>query len=429
MDQFENVLIIGSGVAGMEASLMLSKAGKKVTLVEKLSLIGGKTIKNEETYPNMDCSTCLVAPIQQEILQDDNINVLTSSLIEDVKGEAGNFTVTINKKAGYVDLVACLGCGMCYPVCPVELINEWEENLTNKKAIYVPCAGALPNVPVINADKCLQLNGTESCNKCVEACMFGAINMTEKDEKLEVNVGAILVASGYDLLDVSKIENLGYGKFSGVYFAMEFERLFAANGPTEGKLVMRDGKKVPSSVAIIHCVGRSKTQYCSNICCMSSSKHAHYLHHKLPKAKIYNIYSDICLPDKTYQKFNEEVKAESSNFIYQANRDKMEISEENGKLKVMYQNNNDKEASIEVDMVILANAIKPAEGAHALNKILGIDRDKYGFVETQTFKIGSVETSKPGVFVAGCAEGPKDIQNSVIQSEAAVAQIMSLLNS
>ncbi len=428
MDQSDNVLIIGSGVAGMEASLMLSKAGKKVTLVEKLSLIGGKTIKNEETYPNMDCSTCLVAPIQQEILQDGNINVLTSSLVEEVKGDAGNFTVTINKKAGYVDLVACLGCGMCYPVCPVELINEWEENLTNKKAIYVPCAGALPNVPVINAEKCLQLNGTESCNKCVEACMFGAINMAVKDEQMQIDVSAILVATGYDMLDVSTINNLGYGKYPGVYTAMEFERLFAANGPTEGELVMRDGEKVPSSVAIVHCVGRSQTSYCSNVCCMASSKHAHFLHHKLPEAKIYNIYSDICLPDKTYQKFHEDIKAHSSKFIYQADRDKMKISEENGKLRVKYLDNNNKEAFIQVDMVILANALVPALGSEDLGKALGLNHDKFGFIEAQPFRIGSVATSKSGIFVAGCAEGPKDIQNSVIQSEAAVAQIMSLLN-
>jgi len=428
MDLSDNVLIIGSGVAGMEASLMLSKAGKKVTLVEKLSLIGGKTIKNEETYPNMDCSTCLVAPIQQEILQDGNINVLTSSVVEAITGDAGNFKVTISKKAGYVDLIACLGCGMCYPVCPVELINEWEENLTNKKAIYVPCAGALPNVPVINAEKCLQLNGTEICNKCVEACMFGAINMGEKDEQIDLNVGAILVATGYDMLDVSSITDLGYGKYQGVYTAMEFERLFAANGPTEGKLVMRDGEKIPSSIAIIHCVGRSQTHYCSNVCCMASSKHAHFLHHKLPDAKIYNIYSDVCLPDKTYQKFHEDVKAHSSKFIYQADRDKMKINEENEQLKVEYLDNNNKDSFIQVDMVILANALKSAEGSDDLKNVLGIDHDKFGFVEAQPFRIGSVATSKSGIFVAGCAEGPKDIQNSIIQSEAAVAQIMSFLN-
>ncbi|RLC54190.1 MAG: CoB--CoM heterodisulfide reductase iron-sulfur subunit A family protein [Candidatus Cloacimonadota bacterium] len=430
MEHSENVLIIGSGVAGMEASLMLSKAGKKVTLVEKLSLIGGKTIKNEETYPNMDCSTCLVAPIQQEILQDGNITVLTSSQVTAVSGDAGDFSVKINKKAGYVDLVACLGCGMCYPVCPVEQINEWEENLINMKAIYVPCAGALPNVPVIDADKCLHLNGTDKeCNKCVEACMFGAINLVGEDEQLDIDVGAILIATGYDMMDISILTDLGYGKYPGVYTAMEFERLFAANGPTEGNLVMRDGKTVPSSVAIIHCVGRSESHYCSSVCCMASSKHAHFLRHKLKDAKIYNIYSDICLPDKTYQKFYEDVKAHSSQFIYQSDRDKMKITEKNGKLKIEYLDSKEKSAFLDVDMVILANALKPAIGSDELGKVLGINHDKFGFVEAQPFNIGTVVTSKSGVFVAGCAEGPKDIQSSIIQSEAAVAEIMSLLNS
>jgi len=209
---------------------------------------------------------------------------------------------------------------------------------------------------------------------------------------------------------------------------MEFERLFAANGPTEGELVMRDGKKVPSSIAIIHCVGRTQTQYCSNVCCMASSKHAHFLHHKLPEAKIYNFYSDICLPDKTYQKFQEEVKEHSSQFIYQADRDKMQIKEEKDKLIIEYLDKKEQKASIQVDMVILANALKPAMGSDALGKLLEIEHDKFGFVEAQPFRIGSVATSRSGVFVAGCAEGPKDIQNSVIQSEAAVAQIMSLLN-
>jgi heterodisulfide reductase subunit A len=420
-------MVIGSGVAGMEACLMLSKAGQKVFLVEKLPIIGGKTIKNEETYPNLDCSTCLVAPIQQEILQDPNIEVMTLSQVEKVSGKAGSFKVKVNKKARYVDLVACLGCGMCYPVCPVSLKNEWEENLMDKKAVYVPCSGSLPNVPVIDPAYCLQLNGKEACNKCVEACMFGAINFQDKDEILELEIGAIIVATGYDLQDMTAIKNLGYGDHPGVYTALEFERLFASNGPTEGELTLRDSGKVPGSVAIIHCAGRSQVGYCSSICCMYSSKHAHFIKHKLPDAKVYNFYNDICVPDKTYQKFYEKVKTESSEFILQANRDEMKISGNGDKVKIDYRDRKSEAACLEVDMVILANALRPATGMEELVKALGVETDQFGFIKAQTFRIGSVATSIPGIYVAGCAEGPKDIQNSVLQSEAAVAQVLSVL--
>ncbi len=426
MNTFENVLIIGSGVAGMEASLMLSKAGKKVYLVEKLSLIGGKTIKNEETFPNMDCSTCLVAPIQQEILQDQKIDVMTVSTVQKVSGKAGNFKVTINKKARYVNIAACLGCGMCYPVCPVEQSNEWEENLINKKAIYVPCSGSLPNVPVIDADKCLRLNGSEECNLCVEACMFGAIDFTEKNETIEIEVGGIIVATGFDMLDVSEIENLGYKKYPGVYTAMEFERLFAANGPTEGKLTLRETEKIPESIAIIHCVGRKEVGYCSSICCMYSSKHAQFLKHKLPEAKIYNLYSDICVSDKTYQKFQKNVAKHSSKFIYRDDKSELEITQNDNKLKVSYQNNKGIQDAVTVDMVILANATVPSNDIELLTDVLQIEKDKFGFIDTQSFRIGSVVTSKPGIFVAGCAEGAKDLQSSVLQAEAAVSQILSM---
>jgi len=422
-----NVLIIGSGVAGMEACLMLSKAGKKVYLVEKLPIIGGKTIKNEETFPNLDCSTCLVAPIQQEILQDDNIEVLTLSRIEKVSGNSGNFQVSINKKARYVDLVDCLGCGMCYPVCPVELKNEWEENLMDKKAIYVPCSGSLPNVPTIDPEHCLHLTGKETCSKCVEACMFGAIDLKAKDELIEIEAAAIIVATGYDLMDIGSIDTLSYGKHPGIYTSLEFERLFASNGPTEGNLTLRGTDKAPESVAIIHCAGRSQAGYCSSVCCMYSSKHAHFVKHKLPEAKVYNFYNDICLPDKTYQKFHEKIKAESSQFILQSNRDKMVITEKDKKLLISYNNKLKKDDSLEVDMVILANAIKPSEDIAELSSVLGIQRDQFGFVASQAFRIGSVATSKAGIYVAGCAEGPKDLQSSVIQSEAAVAQILSIM--
>lgn len=427
MNNSDKILVIGSGVAGMDASLMLSKAGKQVILVEKLALTGGKTIKNEETYPNLDCSTCLVAPIQQEILQDSNIDLMTLSTVEKVEGYAGDFTVTINKTARYINMEACLGCNMCFDPCPVVVKNEWEENLIDRKAVYTPCSGALPNVPRVEAEHCLKLNGKDpDCNKCVEACMFAAFDFNQNDEKIELNVSGIIVATGYDLVDVSTIEDLGYGKFKGVYTALEFERLFASNGPTEGALTLRESEKTPESVAIIHCVGRDDAGYCSSVCCMSSSKHAHFIKHKLHDSKVYNIYSDLCLPDKMYQKFNDKVKNESSEFIYQSDRNKMKIDEEGDKLKVNYLNGKGEESSLSVDMVILAGAIIPSKSTEELVKALDIETDEHGFISVEPYKIGSVETSRHGIFVAGCAEGPKDIQGSVLQSEAAVAGVLSI---
>ena len=181
-----DILIIGAGVAGIEASLLLANTGKKVYLVEKASLIGGNVIKYEEVFANMECSTCMIAPKQQEVLQSEDIELLTLSTVEKVQGEIGDFTVTINKKARYVSLVDCIGCGMCYEPCPVSLKNEFEQSLSEKKAIYVPCPGSLPNVPAIDPEHCLQLNGKKTCNACVEACAFGAINLSDKDEKIEI---------------------------------------------------------------------------------------------------------------------------------------------------------------------------------------------------------------------------------------------------
>ncbi|MBU4486215.1 MAG: FAD-dependent oxidoreductase [Candidatus Delongbacteria bacterium] len=425
MSSNENILVIGSGVAGMEACIMLSKAGKKVYLVEKLPIIGGKTIKNEETFPNLDCSTCLVAPIQQAILQDKNIEVFTYSKVEKVSGQRGNFSVTIRKKARFVSLELCLGCGMCYEPCPVSLPNEWEENLMEKKAVYVPCSGSLPNVPVIDAEKCLHLNGTDrSCNICVDSCMFAAIDLDDKDQIIEIIASEIIVAAGFDLYDVSQIDRFGYGKYQGVYTSMEFERLFASNGPTEGKIITRNGK-IPESVAIIQCAGREESGYCSAICCMSSSKHAHLIKDKLHSVKIYNLYSDSCLTDKNYQKFHQSVRSNDSEYIFQSDMKSVKVTEEEGKLKISYLYGKN-EDSVIVDMVILANSLKPSNGIGELTEILGIDVDKFGFISVEPYEIGSVETTKAGIFVAGCAEGPKDIQSSILQAEAAVAGVLAI---
>jgi heterodisulfide reductase subunit A2 len=419
-EQKKDVLVIGAGIAGIEASLLLSKADRKVHLVEKTSYTGGATIKFEEVFSNMECSTCMVAPRQQELLQDNNINLITLGNVEDVKGSVGDFTVKIHKKARYVDMVNCIGCNACFEPCPVSLKNEFEEGLSERKAIYVPCAGALPNVPMIDTDNCLRFKG-KKCTACQEACMFEAIDYNQKDEKIEIKVGAIVVASGYSLIDTKPLSKFSYGKIDNVYTSMEFERLYASNGPTEGNIVLRDGKN-PKSVAIIHCVGRDEKGYCSSVCCMYSLKFNHYLKSKIPDIKISEFYTDLCIPGKSHQKFYEKMKETKVNMV---RFNEIEIAKQ-GKDTVVKYSSKGKKNTLPVDMVILAPAIEPKNDAPELAKTLGISKDDYGFFKEENPYVSSVISSKPGIFIVGCAQGAKNIQDSVSQASAAVGKVLSL---
>ena len=419
--QNTDVLVIGAGIAGIEASLMLSKADRKVHLVEKTSYTGGTTIKFEEVFSNMECSTCMVAPRQQELLQDKNINLLTLANVEEVKGSFGAFTVKIHKKARYVNMDNCIGCNACFDPCPVSLKNEFEEGLNERKAIYVPCAGALPNVPMIDTDHCLRFKG-KKCTACQEACMFEAIDYNQKDEKFELKVGAIIVATGFSLFDTKKLPRYSYGKIYDVYTSLEFERLYASNGPTEGNIVLKNGK-TPKNVAIIHCVGRDEKGYCSSVCCMYSLKFNHYLKSKIPEIKISEFYTDLSIPGKSHQKFYEKMKETNVDMIRAG---QIEVVKQGKEIEVKYNNGTGKKNSLTGDMVILAPAIEPKSDASQLAKTLGISTDEYGFFQEGDPYGSSVISSKPGIFIVGCAQGAKNIQDSVSQANAAVGKILSL---
>ena len=251
--------------------------------------------------------------------------------------------------------------------------------------------------------------------------MFEAIDYTEKDENLVIEAGTILVATGFDLFDVQKLPQYGYGKFPNVYTAMEFERLYAQNGPTEGELILRNNKD-PKTIGIIHCVGRKEQGYCSAVCCMYSTKFAHFLKHKVPEAKVFEFYTDLCIPGKSHQKFYDATREKGVDFIPCA---AVKVDGQKDSPQITYTDGNGKESRVSTDMVILSPAMTPGKDTEHLSQILGIDLDQHGFFATQNEQLSPVTTEKEGIFIIGCAEGPKDIPDSIAQAEASVGITLS----
>jgi heterodisulfide reductase subunit A len=435
-----DVLVVGAGIAGISAALTLSQKSRKVYLVEKSPCIGGKVARYEEIFPSLECASCILGPKLDEVLYNENIELFTCSEVQEVLGSYGNFTVKVNQKAKYVHSKACLGCGACFEVCPVTVKNEFNEDLDERKAIYIPYAGALPNVAVIDRENCIRFstkggsadrygNKATECDACRKACPFQAIDYKETDQIRELKVGAIVVATGFDVFDPRMAPQYGYGKSDNVCTALEFERILSSTGPTGGQILLKNGE-VPKSVALIHCVG-SKTkgynEYCSGICCMCSLKLAHLIKKKLPDAKVLEFYSDLCLPGKGYQKFFNGLCEEGIDFVRTKTSGSTEVIEEGGQLLVQYEDISEIKKKTSFDMVVLVSAIEPARGSDHVAKTFDIAQGDDGFFLEQDEKLAPVSTSTEGIFIAGCAQGPKDIQGSVAQGQAAAGEILSRL--
>jgi heterodisulfide reductase subunit A len=424
-----DVLVIGAGPAGMEAALLLAKADRKVYLVERNSFIGGRVARYEDVFPKMECASCMLEPNMDEVLHNENIELLNYSGIQEVLGFLGNFVVKISKKARFVDKDKCIGCGACYGPCPVKVKNEFDYNLSDRKAIYIPYEGALPNVPVIDKTSCLRFSG-QDCNICKEACLFDAINYDDKDETLEKNVGGIIVATGFELFDPSVLPKFGYGKIPEVYTSLEFERILSQTGPTGGKLLMKNSKE-PESIAIIHCVGsrdENYKEYCSSVCCLYALKFTHMIKKHLPTAKVYEIYADWCLPGKDSQAFLDSLKNWGNiQFIRTSLPMNIESKQSVDRIDLSCADVSGKKREISADMVILCPAMIPAKDTSKLAEIFSITLSKDGFFAEGHTKLAPVSTNIEGIFIAGCSQGPKDIQNSVAQGAAAAGQFLSSL--
>ena len=431
VDIKQSALVIGGGIAGMQAALEIADAGRKVYLVEREPSIGGHMAKFDKTFPTLDCAACIMTPKMVAVGQHENIELFTYSEVIDVDGYVGNFKVKIKKKPRYVDMEKCTGCGLCMEKCPTKVISEFDEGLSERKAIYTPFPQAVPNVPVIDASRCRFLTKGK-CRVCEKFCEAKAIDFNQKEEIVEVEVGTIIVATGFKLFDPTVVKRFGYGKYDEVYTSLQFERLNNASGPTGGKILMKNGK-TPEAVAIIHCVGsrdKNYNKYCSRVCCMYSLKYAHLIREKTG-AQVYNFYIDIRAFGKNYEEFYNRVQSEGTIFI-RGNvakiTDKAENQEEEGKLIVIAEDTLTKERiRVPVDMVVLSVGLQPADGADQIARMLGISQDLDGWFNELHPKLAPVQTATDGVFIAGCCQGPKDIPDTVAQANGAASEALALM--
>lgn len=432
VDVEPRVLIVGGGVAGVQAALDIAEAGKKVVLVERKQSIGGRMAQLDKTFPTLDCSACILTPKMVQVAQHPNIDLLTYSEVESVKGYVGNFDVTVRRKATYVDSHLCTGCGVCLEKCPKKVDSEFDEGLGKRRAIYRDFPQAVPGEPVIDAANCTYFQNGK-CKICEKFCEVGAIRWEDEDELVELKVGAIIVATGYDLLEPGAVQPLGYDRFPDVITGMEFERLNNATGPTGGKIVCKDGRE-PVSVAILHCVGsrdRSYREYCSRVCCMYALKFAHLIKEKTA-AQVYDFYIDMRCFGKGYEEFYHRLLEEGVKFVrgkVAYVTDQPMLPEEEGKLIVSAEATTlGTNLRVPVDMVILSTAMTAQKDAEAVARLFGMGRSPDGFFLEKHPKLEPVATATDGVYLAGTCQGPKDIPDTVAQGSAAAATALSLLS-
>jgi heterodisulfide reductase subunit A len=425
-----NTLVVGGGIAGIQSALEIANAGFHVYLVEREPSIGGHMAQFDKTFPTLDCSACILTPRMVEAGTHPNITLLTWSEVVNVSGYIGDFHVTVKKKARFVNEELCTGCGICQEKCPKKVIdNVYEAGLGYRKAVYTPFAQAVPNFPVMDKENCTYfIKGT--CKACEKFCPTGAIDFNQEDKLVNIDVGNIVLATGYDLFDARRVSNYGYGRLPNVFTSLEFERLSNAAGPTSGNIVMRDGKSTPKSVGIIHCVGsrdKNFNNYCSVICCMQGLKFAHLVHERTG-ATVYNFYIDMRTAYKAYDEFYQRVLEEGTLFV----RGKVaevtnaaRYEDEKGKLIIQVEDTLvGKQRRIPVDMVILSSGLQPRHDAKEVGKLFGISCSMDGWFTEKHPKLDPVATMTEGVYIVGCAQGPKDIPSSVAQGAAASARVL-----
>lgn len=428
----KTALVIGGGIAGIQASLDIANAGHKVILVERDPSIGGHMAQLSETFPTLDCSQCILTPRMVEVAQHPNITLYTYSELEKLEGFIGNFKATIRRKARCVDEKLCTGCGICAQKCATKKIpSEFNAGLGNRTAIYVPFPQAVPNKPVIDKAHCTYFR-TGKCKVCERFCEKKAIRFDQEDELIEVPVGAVVVATGYDIKQTDFFPEYGYGKYKDVVNGLQFERLASASGPTLGAIKRPSDGKTPETIVFIACAGSRDPakgiNYCSKICCMYTAKHAMLYKHKVHSGKAYVFYMDIRAGGKMYEEFVRRAIEEDE--VHYVRGRVSKIYERDGKLIVKGVDTllNSRPVEIQADMVVLATAMVAHKDAEELAQKLKVSYDGDHFLSEAHPKLRPVEMNTAGVFVAGACQAPKDIPETVAQASGAASKVTGLFS-
>jgi len=423
------VMVIGGGIGGIQASLDLSNLGFKVYMVEKSPAIGGLMAKLDKTYPTNDCSMCILAPKMVEVGRNPNIELITYSEVEEVKGEAGNFLIKIRKKARFVNEKYCKNCGLCAEKCPIRVKDEFNELLGVRAAIYIPYPQAIPTSYLIDPKVCL-FKQKGICRLCEKICEAKAVNFTQQDEFITINVGAIIVTVGAEISDISNLSELGY-KYVNVINSLEFERILNAAGPYGGEVLRPSDHLPPSKILFLTCVGSRNRilnkNYCSAFCCMAAIKEAVIAKEHNPRINSYLFFTDIRAVGKGFDEYYRRAQNSGINII-KAKVSGVDEDPISNKLFVNYENTETGEFfEEEFDLIVLSVGFQQSKSSVELCNKLGINVNKYDFCHTESFN--SPKTNREGIYAVGTLSGPKDIPETVTEASAAAAMVASLLRS
>ncbi len=430
------VLIVGGGIAGIHAALTLANAGKKVILVERDATIGGHMAMFDKTFPTLDCAACILTPKMSAVKTHPNITLWTYSEVSKVDGYVGNYKVQVTRKPRYIKEELCVGCLECITHClykDARFPDAFNQGLSKRKPIYIPFPQATPQVVLVDPESCIQLKSGKCKKTCIEACDRQAIDFTQTEEVKELEVGTIILATGFKPFDAERNPFYGYGVYPNVYTALEVERLVNASGPTGGEVKLRDGRD-PKTVGIVHCVGsrdEKTNRWCSRVCCMYSLKLAHLIREHTG-AEVYNFYIDMRTPGKSYEEFYDKLLKEGVHFIrgrVAEVSDWARAPEEEGKLIVRVEDTLiGSVRRIPVDMLVLSVGLEPHKDAQDVRRLFNISCSTEGFFLERHPKLAPVNTFTDGIFIAGACQGPRDIPDTVAQAGAAAAEALALID-